>query len=330
MSTSSPWSHRTWGWGVQGLPLLLALLCPVLAWLLPADAVWGQAGAAGLWSAPPWLCLAQVPWSLVAGLAARRVFLPVGLGLLGVVGAGRPLPAPAPAPADALRILVANVNSFPPDHTDDHVVEEQLASLDADVVVVIERRPVQLPGYVRVADNFHAPMERVSHASAVFCRRGLSCAAHVTPEFGSQTMTMPLALVRVRGLCLMGLHGPPPAPFDPTGIEPHVMRIADHLTDGRLARAWGPCAEGDVAVVAGDLNQVRGSPYHRRLVEGGLVDHVAPYGLFAASWPAGGGWPDLPFFRLDQVLAGPVQVGGLSQHRFDGADHLAWRFWVLP
>ena len=317
------------------LPGLLALAGVGVAHGLPRDSVPGQIAISLLLSAPPWLMAAWVPWAgLVAWRTGRR-WLPAACALVGLLGVGWPVSwvtSEAPPPAGAWRVLVANVNSFPPDGTDVSVVENQLAAVGADVVVVIERRPESLPGYLRVADNFDAPMERISHASAVFCREGLRCPALVTEEFGSDTMKMPLAIVALEGVgCLLGMHGPPPVPYDPTGLEPHMAHIAGAITEGRLRRAWGPCEAGQPVILAGDLNQVPGSAPFGTLLSAGLVDALDGVGLFGASWPAGGGWLDAPFFRLDQILhASALAVGQVHTHPFDGADHLARSFWVAP
>ena len=48
----------------------------------------------------------------------------------------------------------------------------------------------------------------------------------------------------LRGLCLLGVHGPPPAPKDAHGLRPYTERVAGLLHEGRLAQAAGPCAAG--------------------------------------------------------------------------------------
>lgn len=317
------------------LPALLAAAGAALAQVLPEESVYAQIATSSLLSAVPWLMALWVPWAALVAVLSGRRWLPLGCALLGLLGMGRPLGwvvDTGAAPPEAWTLLVANVNSFPPEGTDTAVLEGQLAAVGADVVVVIERRPEALPGYRRVADNFDAPMERISHASAVFCREDLACEAVVTEEFGSPTMTMPLALVDLgEAGCLMGLHGPPPVPYDPTGLAPHVGRIAASLDGGRLTLDWGPCRAGQPALVVGDLNQVPGSRAWRALQRAGLVDALTGVGVFGVTWPAGGGWPDAPFFRLDQVLHAPeLRVGDVVQHRFDGADHLGRSLWVAP
>ena len=118
-----------------------------------------------------------------------------------------------------LEVLAANVNAFSPATTDaDRLALEAALTADrAAVVLVLEKRPLALPGYVRAADNFDDDLPRASHATAIFCREDVSCAAEVTAEFGSDTSQMPLGWVRVQGalaapVCLGALHAPPPVP----------------------------------------------------------------------------------------------------------------------
>lgn len=303
-------------------PALLAVACRLLAPLLPDDHVWIHAAKAGFLSAPRWLLLLWGPWGLL--LAARDralLFGAIVLGVFGLATSGRPLRDPE---GPGYRIVTSNVNTYGSDDTPD-ATALALAALGADVLVAVERRPEQIPGMVRVADDFDDPMPRPSHASAVFCREGFPCEAAVTEQIGSDTMKMPVALVRVKQeLCLLGVHAPPPAPYDPSGIGPYIDEVARHLADGRMAMDWGPCRQGDPALVSGDLNAVPLSTAWRTL-EGccGLSTPLLEHGIFAASWPAGGGWPDAPFFSIDHVFAGAVEVSGLRLARIPGTDHKA-------
>lgn len=320
------------------MPGLLALAGPAVADLLPLTTVTAWAVAAVLWQSPPWLGAVWAVWALAVGLRGRFLWAPGVFAALGLWLAGQPLSLLHPEPDGAgLRVLATNVNAFSPLDTDPDraALESRLAAHGADVVLVLEKRPLELPGYVRVADNFDADLPRASHATALFCREGLRCVAAVTDEFGSETAQMPVGLVRVWGevgppLCLGALHAPPPVPLDPTGHLPHVRAIAGRVKAGRLAESWGPCAAGDPIVLAGDLNAVPRSPAWRALQAAGLRDALQGAGLFAASWPGGGGWPDLPYFHLDHVLAGPATVSGVRQHAVPGADHRALSFRVEP
>ncbi len=306
-------------------PALLSALCLVLSLLCPTQHVTGQAAAALLAMAPRWLLAVWPLWALAVGLRRRAVVAPLLCGVVGVVAGGW-LPPPE-GPAVGTHVVVANVNSFA-DAATTPAMAAALAATGAAVVVTIERRAESLPGYHRVADNYDEEMPRVSHGTAVFCRDP-GCAAAVTPTFGSQTMAMPLALVRLSsGLCLLGIHGPPPAPYDPTGLGPYVARIADAIAGGRMVRDWGPCRAGDGVVVAGDLNGVPLGAAWRRLVTQGLSDPLLRWGLRAVSWPVGGGWPKAPFFVLDHVLVGAASAGGVAHFAIPGSDHRGLSLWV--
>ncbi len=301
------------------LPPLLGLLCTGLALTMPEDRVWPHAAQAVLLSLPRWLLLL---WPLGAlGLVFRdRIYVVPGLLALAGLGLAGVPSWPVTGPG---RVLVsANVQAFAEGGDG---LEEALGALEADVLFTLERRAHAVEGMVRVADNYARPLDRDSHGTAVFCRVGLPCEALVTEEFGSRSSVMPLALLRLDGVCMMGVHGPPPAPLDATGLMPYVRRIADALSEGRMARDWGPCQEGDPALVVGDLNAVPGSRAHQLLQGRGLTDHLQSQGVWASTWPAGGGWPNLPVLRLDHLLAGQVQVEGVETLRIPGSDHKALR-----
>lgn len=321
-----PWRYRL----TLCAPAALALLAPPMARLLPTEAVWAVALASLLLSAPPFL---MALWPLVAlalGRRQRRILGPAAAGIAGLILMGRPPPLWPPAPAGGVRLASANVNAYSPD-ADRRPMERALGALDADVLLVIERGAEAVPGMYRAADNFDEPLPMQSHAAAVFCRLGSACEAEITPEFGSATWQMPLALVRLPGdICVLGIHGPPPVPYDAVGLHHYVATLADHLDEGRISRAWGPCEPGDGAVVVGDLNAVPGSRPWQALVNKGLTDHLSGSGVWGASWPAGGGWPWAPFFRLDQALGGAAAVGGITHHAIPGADHRAVALTVAP
>jgi len=218
-----------------------------------------------------------------------------------------------------VRILVANVNAYT---GQPEGLGAAVEALNAEVFVQVEARARVVPGMRSVADNFDRPMPSPSHATAVFCRPEVSCEAAVTEEIGSQTMTMPIALVRVaEQFCVLGLHGPPPVPLDPSGLQPYMKRVAEAIDAGRMVRPWGPCLAGDPVVVAGDFNSVPGSWATRHLEGKGLKDLLEHMGLFAISWPVGGDTLNFPTLQLDHLLVGPVQVDGVELVRLPGADH---------
>ncbi|MCK6506347.1 endonuclease/exonuclease/phosphatase family protein [Myxococcota bacterium] len=317
--------------------VLLASLAPGLAALglflvglgMPQDRILGHVLQAALLSAVPWALLLGLPtclWLLRAGRPLR--VLPALVAYLLCLG---PPPGCAAGTGEGLVVVSANLDAYsegPPG------AEQALAGLAPDVLLTIERRAEVVPGLLRVADNYPVPMARPSHGHAVHCRPGLSCPAAITPEFGSASTVMPAGLLRVElpgapggRACVLSVHAPPPAPKDPSGLHPYMARVASQLREGRLARQWGPCLAGDPALVVGDFNTVPGSPAWARLRAAGLrpaEPHLAPW---QASWPAGGGWPDLPFFALDQAMVGPdLRVEGLRRVRIPGADHKALVF----
>ena len=309
-------------------PAIFGLIALAVAAVLPEDQVWPHALKALLLAAPR-NALALWP-AVAAGLALRRRELwpaAVLLGGLGALLAGAPLPGGV---GQGYKLISANVNTFSDDPDPAHAADV-LAAEQADVVVVIERRVEQIPGMRRVADDFEQPMPRQSHALAVFCREGLDCAARVTPHIGSETMKMPVGLVRLVSdapLCLIAVHAPPPAPYDPSGIVPYVSEVAAHLADGRLSQDWAPCQRGDAAVVAGDLNAVPYSTAWRALQATGMDTPLVRHGVAANTWPSGGGWPNLPFFPLDHLFVGQADISGLRLLRVPGTDHKALVWWV--
>lgn len=313
------------------LPALLFLAAGLLAGPLPQDRVWAHSLQSLLLAARPWLLFFGVAVQLVA-LACWRRWLPGLLaGAVYLVGAGLPAPEGAPRDAPGVRIVSSNVNSYTPGPPG---AEVALAALQPDVLLVIERRAERVAGLDRVADNYQVPMSRISHGHAVHCRPGLACAAAITPEIGSRTSHMPVGLLRLpvpvegggpdRMACVLSLHAPPPAPLDPTGLLPYARRIADQVQQGRMARQWGPCLAGDPVLAIGDFNTVPGTPAWRHFMATGLVDALAGRGVRRATWPAGGGWPDAPFFALDHALTGPgLSFEEVRRVRIPGADHLA-------
>jgi endonuclease/exonuclease/phosphatase (EEP) superfamily protein YafD len=307
---------------------------PWVANQLPLTSIELWALAAVLWMAPPWLCAAGVVWALVVGLKERMPLLGCGVALVLAAFAGVPLPLRfEDTQGDGLSVFTTNVNAFSPNDTleDRAALEARLAEEGAHVVLVLEKRPLSLAGYRRAADNFERDLPRISHATAVFCRKDVACEAWVSDEFGSETSVMPIGLVRVQGplsspVCLGALHAPPPVPKDWTGHLPHIDAIVSRLADGRLAEAWGPCEAGDPIVLSGDLNAVPRSTGYERLLDAGLSDPLVASGVFAATWPGGGGWPNAPYFQLDHVLVGAASVSGLRMETIEGADHRALGF----
>jgi len=318
---------------VMVLPAALGLLAPLIGGVLPEDSIHLQGLAAVLCMAPAWCGLVWLVWAIAWGWRSGWWGPAVLCAVLALLSLGRPvswLPQDGPPPSDARSIVVVNVNAFS-DESDPGRLPAELAAMDADVAVVIEKRALEVPGMVRVADNFDAGIPRISHGSAVFCRRPERCPSAVTEEFGSASQRMPATLTRLEPseLCLVGAHAPPPVPLDPTGLRPHVAAIAERISDGRLAEDWGPCRAGDAVILAGDLNAVPRSPVVAMLHAAGLRDALAGAGIFGASWPSGGGWPNVPVFHLDHLLVGQARVSDVRHVQVSATDHigLAFRAW---
>jgi len=303
------------------VPVLAMLLCVLLATACPEELVWTSVARAILLTLPRWLLLLWVPWGLWAAWKGSAAGLPVAL--LAVVASGWPT---FQDPGDGIGFVVANVQAY---SDQPELLEEAINELEPDVVLALEKRVRKLRGLDRVAHNYDRELPRPSHGSAVFCRKGRLCSAEITDEIGPEDCSMPLVLVRVEAsFCVVGLHAPPPAPVCGRGLQPYVEHVASHLGGGRVSQDFGPCLAEDPVLVVGDLNHVPGSRAWRTLVDTGLDDRLAWHGIWAASWPNGGGWPRLPFFRLDQVLAGDVRVGPVDLVDLPGADHRALHFRV--
>jgi endonuclease/exonuclease/phosphatase (EEP) superfamily protein YafD len=321
------WARAT---ALLALPGVLAVVAPHVGAALPEDSVASQGLAAVLCMAPAWCCAMWLPWAVLGGWRTGWWGPAAACAVLAAATMGRPvatLPQDGPPPEDAVTVLVVNVNAFS-DDPDPVRLGEEIAATGVDVAVVIEKRALEVPGMVRVADNFEDDIPRISHGSAVFCREPAACPSAVTPEFGSESQRMPITLTRLpgRGLCLLGAHAPPPVPLNPTGLRPHVEAVAGRIDDGALLEDWGPCLAGDGVVLAGDLNAVPRSPVVALLHAAGLRDALDGAGVFGASWPAGGGWLDLPVFHLDHLLVGRAQVAEVRQVRVTATDHIGLAF----
>lgn len=307
------------------LPPLCALLCPLLGMLLPIDTTAGFALQALLFSAPPWLMLLWLPWTLLLR-APRRI---VALSLLGLLTVGLPR---WPAETSGRLVVVTNVNAF----TGEEVALEQfLGSLGAEAIITLEQRGASLPGMVRVADDYAEVLPRPSHAAAIYCRDASRCQARVTEQIGSETMRMPVALLRLPltagDLCILGVHAPPAYPRDASGMMPYIHHIAAQLDPetGRLQQDWPPCRAHDPVLLAGDLNAVPWSAPYRTLRGQGLRDVRALSGIFGVTWPTGGGWLPFPLLRLDHVLVSQgVPLVGMEARWVPNSDHKGLWLWL--
>lgn len=301
--------------------LLLGLLCAGgAASVCPEDVLWLSALRAVLLSLPrPGLLLFCI-WGLWfwrrTGKAGGGVVALIALLLAGI-------PPLWPEGDSGLLLVSSNVQAYAEEQEE---LERALGELGADVLITHEQRGERVAGMARVADNYTRALPKPSHGEAVYCARGRFCDAEITEEFGAEGCAMPVALVRVEAsVCVIGIHAPPPIPICSSGMTPYLEQVASHVEAGRMSADWGPCLADDPVVVTGDLNYVPGSRAWRTLIDRGLRDPAVIQGIWANSWPAGGGWPMAPFFRLDHILVGDVDAHSLRYFRVPGADHRALR-----
>jgi len=307
------------------LPIVLFVLCRVFLSLLPESWGLGTVLETLLLAGTRWLMVMAVGVAWMFGRATRRWGRAAlyALGALGLAG----IPTLTGTPV-GLQLVSANLQAYSKEGA--LPMEKALSAFQADVLVTHEKRGERLVGMVRVADNFDEDLPRPSHGTAVFCREGLDCKAVVTPEYGSLECGMPMALVRVEErLCVVGLHLPPPVWQCDAGRRPYMDEVRRHLNAGRLAGDWEVCQEKDPVVLIGDLNTLEGGNVWRELQELGFRDPQKWSGVFATSWPAGGGWPNLPMLRLDHVLLGTgVSVNHVGYSRIPDSDHKALVSWL--
>jgi len=317
-------------------PVFLAFLCMTLGRVVPTEEVWGAVLQALLLSAPRWLMLLY-PIGSIYSLARRAMkdkqsepqgmTLPakVAVAIFGIVAAGNPFSGTNRGTIDGFTVMSANVQAF----TDGaRELEAFVGEIGVDLFLQIEMRAIEVPGMTKVSDNYNTGLAIPSHGMGIYCSEDIDCVGEVTENFGTATCGMPMSLVRVNSeVCVMGLHVPPPAPFCALGVEPYVTEMLRYIDDGLISQDWGPCQAGDPIVVAGDLNGVPGGYGYRALIDSGLNDPQAGAGIWASTWPAGGGWPNLPVFRLDHVFSGQgVTVSGISRKSLPKSDHKALIF----
>jgi hypothetical protein len=304
------------------VPVLCLTIGPPLARLLPITNLLGSFLNASLLSSGHWSFLLWIGGGLWIFFRKEKRLLGGVWALGGLVGLGSPF---SPA-GNGVLIISANVQAFSADVDD---LEARLSEEMADVVLTIERRAEQLSGMVRVGDNFSRNLPKPSHGMAFFCREGLVCDAWVSEAIGEGSCSMPIALLRLsQQVCVMGIHVPPPVPGCSEAVRPYIFWMTDRIEAGRMGRDEGPCKKGDPVLAVGDFNAPPASWATRQMLDRGLHDAQAGRGIYASTWPAGGGWPNFPVFRLDHVFAGDLSVTGVQQFGLPQTDHQALRVWV--
>jgi endonuclease/exonuclease/phosphatase (EEP) superfamily protein YafD len=304
------------------LPVLCWTLGPFLAHRTPTTSFVGSLLNACLLSSVHWSFLLWLGVGAWLFFRLKRPWFGLALSTAGLLRLGSPF---SPA-GTGLFLVSANVQAYA---DNPEALEERLSEEMADVVLTVERRAEQLQGMIRVGDNYASDLAKPSHGMAFFCREGLLCEAWISPPIGEGTCGMPLGLLRLQSkACVVGVHVPPPVPGCAAGIQPYVRWMTDRIESGRLSRDEGPCQQGDPVLVMGDFNAAPGSRTTQKLLNQGLRDAQAGRGIYASTWPAGGGWPNFPVFRLDHVFEGALEVTGVQQFSLPQADHQALRIWI--
>jgi len=305
-----------------GMPILLFVLGPLLVVVLPHEQVFSAILVAVVLSSWRWAMLGWVFVGIWVAYRKRRFVLGGLVFVFGLIGMGWPFSHTG----DGYLIVSANVQAYA---SGQGALEKALSKERADVVLAIEKRAEEIDGMTRVVDNFDRDLPKPSHGMAFFCRHDLECAGWVSPEIGVEGCSMPVALLRLeQKICVVGVHVPPPVPICATGVRAYISWLAERIEDGRMATREGAWEIGDPVLAIGDFNATPVSWTVKRMLAQGLRDPLFHRGIYAATWPAGGGWPNLPFFRLDHVFPGALSVTGVQTFRLPQSDHKALRVWV--
>jgi hypothetical protein len=308
--------------GVLVIPVVCWALGPSLAHRIPTTSFAGSLLNACLLSSVHWAFLLWVAGGAWLLFRLKQRWAGVGFALVG----GLCLGSPFSPTGTGLLLVSANVQAYANNAA---ALEARLSQEGADVLLTIERRAEQIEGMVRVGDNYASALPKPSYGMAFYCKEGLACEAWISPRMGEGACGMPVGLLRLpSGACVVGVHVPPPVPGCAKGIQPYVSWVTERLDAGRISQDTGPCTRGDAVLVIGDFNAAPGSKTTRRLLDQGLRDPQAGRGIYASTWPAGGGWPNFPVFRLDHVFAGALTVTGVQQFSLPQADHQALRVWI--
>ncbi len=281
-------------------------------WLYPVQTI--------LLVQPQWMMLLWPIWTLFisrgwnGGLkwGVRLCTMPTLLWTLGAFDLHN-------APKDgAEQILIANVNAYAGEQD---MLQGYLSLLGVSKLILVEKRAEEITGLRRVADDFDTVVKKPSHHTAVFCKE--YCQAWISPQVGSTTMSMSLALLSLPNqICLIAVHIPPPTPIDATGMRPYVEYVTSVIEKGRLLRDWEVCSKGDAAIVAGDFNAVAGGWAPTQLLNRGLIDAQRNSGLWGATWPSESkDFVQWPVFRIDHVLHHPNIGVSTQQIRIPHSDH---------
>ncbi len=283
----------------------------------------GTAAVAVVQSLTPYLTIALVPVALVAALRRRLLIATVASAVgFGIAVLAAPLAFPGPQPAaaaNATGVRVASLNLFIRNPEID-AVADVLATLDADVIVLVEytREHQSALESSRVADDFPYRSDRSG---------GGSSGMGIWSRFPIEERDGPDVFAESIDVDVRGPDG------DIRVIAAHLRTPIADFTSWRNeltnAPGIGRSIDGPTLLI-GDLNSSYWHPPYRQLLDAGFVDaHTANGSGFSTSWPTGRWFP--PFVRLDHALtAGGLVSTDVDDFEIPGSDHRGLVVTVAP
>lgn len=180
-----------------------------------------------------------------------------------------------------------------------------LNDVDADVVVVTELGSELSLALQQKWRYFIAKPNKHTSGMGIFSRHPM---AQTNAERGAWFDQLTgVVSVHNKQVRVLGVHPPPP-----------LMPTSAQLRNGELAQIAKRMQQfGAPAILAGDLNVTRQSPYFDQLLDIGLVDTRVGQGV-------GGTWPAKSIFRIgiDHVMhTGDIQTCSSEVGRSVGSDH---------
>ena len=274
-------------------------------------------------SLTPYLALAVVPVVLLALWRGCLLLVTVSTAVtFGIAVLGTPLAFPDPAAPPAARstgLRVASANLWF-ENTRIGEVDDALARLDADVIVLSEYTPEHQAALQAspLADDYEFRTDRsgpFADGIAVWSRLPIQVDGELDTYYGSLDVTVagPDGDVRI-----VAMHVPTP-----------LVDIDGWHRDLRTAEEVGRSVAGRTLLI-GDLNASFWHPDFRRLLDAGFADANAIHGTgFSPSWPTT--WVVPPFVRLDHALtAGGLVSTDVEDVDIPGSDHLGLVVTVAP
>ena len=240
----------------------------------------------------------------------KRRVLGLLLGIAGVAGLGWPL---SPS-GEGLLLISANVQAFSDGRVE---LERALAEEEADVVLLIEKRAEEIEGLVRVGDNFFEPTFQRRPMEWRFLSRWLGLSnLDLRRDWRRRSLQHAFGFAENRGEALCRGDSRSTSCSVLCHRSRTVHRVGGQKASrGSLARAPGSLQKGRSRDCNRRFQCDAGSRTLRSFTQRGFRDPQRYRGIYASSWPAGGGWPNFPVFRLDHVLVGDVEIDAVQQFR---------------